>query len=113
MKIGIVGLGYVGLPLALQFARKGVDVTGLDIDSAKVEAIGQGRSYIKHIEGAAIAEQVQGGRFRASVDFGTVKQFDAVKEGVALFSGATILADGAPALIVDVASLLTSRNPHG
>ena len=58
MTIAIVGLGYVGLPLALQFARNGVTVVGLDIDQAKVSEVNAGRSYIKHIEGAAIAQQV-------------------------------------------------------
>ena len=52
--IAIVGLGYVGLPLSLQFARGGCQVLGLDIDPAKIEAINAGRSYIKHIEAAAI-----------------------------------------------------------
>lgn len=78
MKIGVVGLGYVGLPLSLQFARKGVEVVGLDIDATKVEAIGQGKSYIKHIESSAILEQVQNRRFRASTDFAQVRQLDAV-----------------------------------
>ena len=59
MKTAIIGLGYVGLPLSLQFARSGVMVLGLDIDPAKVDAINQGRSYIKHIESAAIAEAGQ------------------------------------------------------
>jgi len=49
MKIAIVGLGYVGLPLSLQFAHSGVDVTGLDIDPSKVERLHQGKSYIKHL----------------------------------------------------------------
>ena len=47
--IGVVGLGYVGLPLALRFAEVGYPVLGFDIDNAKVEALGQGRSYIEHI----------------------------------------------------------------
>ena len=50
MKIAIVGLGYVGLPLSLQFARSGATVLGLDVDRAKVDAVLAGRSYIKHIE---------------------------------------------------------------
>jgi UDP-N-acetyl-D-glucosamine dehydrogenase len=50
MKIAIVGLGYVGLPLSLQFTRSGVSVLGLDIDAAKVASLNQGRSYIKHID---------------------------------------------------------------
>lgn len=46
MKIAIVGLGYVGLPLSLQFARNGVEVIGLDIDPSKVEALNRGERYI-------------------------------------------------------------------
>lgn len=78
MNIGIVGQGYVGLPLALQFARAGVNVLGLDIDPKKVEAINAGRSYIKHIESSAIAEQIQAGRFAASTDFGRIQGLEAV-----------------------------------
>ena len=78
MKIAIVGLGYVGLPLSLQFARSGVEVLGLDIDPAKIEALNQGRSYIKHIESAAIAEPVKAGRFSASTDFSRLRETSAV-----------------------------------
>jgi len=76
--IAVVGLGYVGLPLSLQFARSGAHVLGLDIDSSKVEAIQQGRSYIKHIGSDAILEQVRAGRFTASTDFSRVKEVSAV-----------------------------------
>lgn len=76
--IAIVGLGYVGLPLSLQFARSGVTVVGLDIDAAKVEALNAGRSYIQHIPAAAIAEQVGAGRFTASTDFARVRDVRAV-----------------------------------
>jgi UDP-N-acetyl-D-glucosamine dehydrogenase len=76
--IAIVGLGYVGLPLSLQFARSGVSVLGLDIDRTKVEALNTGRSYIKHIESAAIAEQLQAKRFSASADFSRVRDVEAV-----------------------------------
>jgi UDP-N-acetyl-D-glucosamine dehydrogenase len=78
MKIAIVGLGYVGLPLSLQFARSGVNVLGLDIDPVKVNAITQGRSYIKHIEAAAIQAELGAGRFSASTDFSRVKEVEAV-----------------------------------
>ena len=78
MKIAIVGLGYVGLPLSLQFARSGVEVLGLDIDPVKIEAISQGRSYIKHIEAARIAEPVKAGRFSASTDFSRVRETSAI-----------------------------------
>jgi UDP-N-acetyl-D-glucosamine dehydrogenase len=78
MKIAIVGLGYVGLPLSLQFARSDTHVLGLDIDEAKVKSLLAGRSYIKHIESSAIAEAVKAGRFSASSDFSRVKEVEAV-----------------------------------
>src|ERR1035437_4749412 len=78
MNIAIVGLGYVGLPLSLQFARNGVNVIGLDIDPAKVAVINRGESYIKHIAPSLIMEQVSSGRFRASTDFSEIKQVKAV-----------------------------------
>src|SRR5439155_23474006 len=78
MKIAVVGLGYVGLPLCLQFARSGVDVLGLDIDAAKVEAINAGRSYIEHIGAEAIQKLVGEKRFAASTDFARVREGEAV-----------------------------------
>ena len=78
MKIAIVGLGYVGLPLSLQFARSGVQVLGLDIDQSKVESLNAGRSYIKHIESSSLTEHVQSGRFVASTDFSRVQEVEAV-----------------------------------
>lgn len=78
MQIAVIGLGYVGLPLSLQFARSGVTVLGLDVDSTKVEAINRGRSYIKHIEAAAIQEQRLANRLFASGDFKRVKEVQAV-----------------------------------
>ncbi|MES2692293.1 MAG: nucleotide sugar dehydrogenase [Verrucomicrobiota bacterium] len=74
----IVGLGYVGLPLSLQFARCGANVIGLDIDDTKVEALNHGRSYIKHISGEAIQSVVDAHRFVASADFSRVGEADAV-----------------------------------
>lgn len=76
--VAIVGLGYVGLPLSLQFARSGLNVLGLDIDQAKIDFIHSGKTYIKHIEGSAIAEQVTAKRFEASTDFSRVKEVEAV-----------------------------------
>jgi UDP-N-acetyl-D-glucosamine dehydrogenase len=77
-KIAIVGLGYVGLPLSLQFARSGVSVLGLDIDSKKTEALNAGESYIKHIEASAIQEARKADHFVASTDFSLVKDVDAI-----------------------------------
>jgi len=78
MKIAIVGLGYVGLPLSFQFARSGVSVLGLDIDTAKVDSLNQGRSYIKHLPDELIAEVIKGGAFSASSDFSRIREVEAV-----------------------------------
>jgi UDP-N-acetyl-D-glucosamine dehydrogenase len=76
--IAIVGLGYVGLPLLLQFARSGVTVLGLDVDSSKVDSLNQKRSYIKHIPSSDVAEMAGTGRFSASTDFGRISKVEAV-----------------------------------
>jgi len=78
MKIAVIGLGYVGLPLSMQFARSCTDVIGIDIDSQKIELLSNGQSYIKHIESQAIAELVGSGKLAVSTDFGLVKQAEAV-----------------------------------
>ncbi|HWA29280.1 MAG TPA: nucleotide sugar dehydrogenase [Lacunisphaera sp.] len=78
MKIAIVGQGYVGLPLSLQFARCGATVLGLDIDRTKVDALNAGRSYIKHIRNQDIEAQREGGKFEASTDFARIKEVSAV-----------------------------------
>lgn len=77
-RIAIVGQGYVGLPLALQFARAGLHVLGLDIDPKKVEALNRGQSYIQHIPSTAIAAERKGRRFEASTDFSLVRDVEAV-----------------------------------
>src|SRR5438132_5063247 len=78
MKIAVIGLGYVGLPLSLQFARSCVSVLGLDAGPKKVELLNNGQSYIKHIQSAEIAELVDVGKFYASTDFGQIKEVEAV-----------------------------------
>lgn len=78
MKIAVVGLGYVGLPLSMQFARSGATVLGIDVDSRKVQLLSNGQSYIKHIEPSAIAELVSSSKFSASTDFGRIKEVEAV-----------------------------------
>jgi UDP-N-acetyl-D-glucosamine dehydrogenase len=72
MNIAIIGLGYVGLPLCLQFARSGVRVLGLDIDAQKVAALNAGRSYIQHIAAAEIQKFVRAKKFSASADFAQI-----------------------------------------
>ncbi|MGH7994725.1 MAG: nucleotide sugar dehydrogenase [Opitutaceae bacterium] len=78
MNIAVIGQGYVGLPLSLQFARSGARVLGLDLDEKKVESLNRGASYIRHIESASIAEQIKAGRYSASADFRRIAEVDAV-----------------------------------
>jgi len=77
-RIGVIGLGYVGLPLAVEFSRAGFDVTGFDVDAAKVDALNAGRSYIGDVKAEDIAAQVMAGKLRATTDMSTLKQIDAV-----------------------------------
>ncbi len=75
--IGIVGLGYVGLPLALRFAKVGFPVLGFDVDGKKVRALNEGRSYIEHISSDAVAAARESG-FSATEDFGRASAADAL-----------------------------------
>lgn len=75
--IGIVGLGYVGLPLMLRYIEVGYKVIGFDIDQSKVNALSQGQSYIEHIHAASIQDAVKNG-FEATTDFKRVSEADAL-----------------------------------
>ncbi len=75
--VGIVGLGYVGLPLMIRYSSIGYKVVGLDIDSAKVAKLNSGQSYIEHIPATAIEEAITSG-FEATVDFKRAKECDAL-----------------------------------
>ena len=77
-KISVIGLGYVGLPLSLQFARSGVKVLGLDLELQKVELINSGKSYLKHFSSESITEQVNAGRFEATIDPSRLSEVEAV-----------------------------------
>src|SRR5476651_1444272 len=75
-RIGVIGLGYVGLPLAVEFARGGFDVTGFDVDASKVAEINAGRSYIPDVPQAELAEAVHAGRLRATTDMTQLATMD-------------------------------------
>src|SRR5690349_1458983 len=68
-RIGVIGLGYVGLPLAVQFAEAGFVVTPVDVDASKVESIRRAESYIPDIPSARLTPLVQSGRLQASTSF--------------------------------------------
>ena len=77
-KVGIIGLGYVGFPLAIAFSRAGFQVTGFDLDPAKVERLNRGESYIKHIPAEDIQEITQSGHFRPTTDFSQLAQMNCI-----------------------------------
>ena len=76
--VGIIGLGYVGLPLAVEFARQGLHVTGFDVDASKTEQINAGKSYIPDVPTADLAAVVAAGRLRATTDMSELGKMDAV-----------------------------------
>lgn len=76
--IGVVGLGYVGLPLILAYVRAGFHVIGFDIDSSKIEALDAGRSYIRHIPTEQVAAAHASGRLTATTNFSRVAEVDAI-----------------------------------
>jgi UDP-N-acetyl-D-glucosamine dehydrogenase len=78
MKTAIIGLGYVGLPLSIQFARSGVEVLGMDVDSEKIESLNSGKSYIHHISDESVGTLVAGGHFSATTDFSRVREVESV-----------------------------------
>jgi len=78
LKVGIIGCGYVGLPLALRFAEAGHKVTGFDTDAEKVRLLNAGKSYIEHIQQTKIQQYVNSRHFSATDDFSKLKQADAI-----------------------------------
>ncbi len=76
--IGVVGLGYVGLPLVLTFGRKEFRVIGFDVDAKKVSALKSGKSYIRHIPSQEISELVSAQRFEPTTDFEHISSCDAI-----------------------------------
>ena len=77
-RVGVVGLGYVGLPLLVEFGKGGFHATGIDLDSRKVAAIGRGESYIPDVPSKDLADLVAAGRLDATTDFGVVKDLDTI-----------------------------------
>ncbi len=77
-RVGVVGLGYVGLPLAVEFAKAGFAVTGVDLDKTKVERLNSGDSYVQDVPGAVLASLVAAGKLRATTDFAAVAGLDTI-----------------------------------
>jgi UDP-N-acetyl-D-glucosamine dehydrogenase len=81
-RVGVVGLGYVGLPLAVEFGKAGFDVTGVDLSAEKVDQINRGKSYIQDVPEAEVAGLVHAGRLRAATDFAVIGELDTVNIAV-------------------------------
>jgi len=77
-RVGVIGLGYVGLPLAVEMSREGFRVTGIDIDSGKVDVINAGRSHIKDVADESLAAAVMSGKLRATQSFTAVEALDTI-----------------------------------
>ncbi len=81
-KVGVVGLGYVGLPLAVEFAKAGFFVVGIDVLAQKVDAINRGESYIQDVSSDVLRPLVESGHIRATTDFAAVKDLDTINIAV-------------------------------
>jgi UDP-N-acetyl-D-glucosamine dehydrogenase len=77
-RVGVIGLGYVGLPLAAEFARRGFEAVGFEVDTAKADAINRGESYIADVSSSQVGELVEAKRLRATTDFSVLASCDAI-----------------------------------
>src|SRR5712692_6928742 len=76
--VGIVGLGYVGLPLAVEMARAGFTVTGIDVDAGKVSSLSEGRSYVEDVDQSLLASLVETKKLRGTIDFSAIAELDTI-----------------------------------
>jgi len=81
-RVGVVGLGYVGLPLAVEFARAGFHVTGIDVQETKVTTLNRGESYVQDVPTSVFKSHVESGKFTATTDFSVVKDLDTINIAV-------------------------------
>jgi UDP-N-acetyl-D-glucosamine dehydrogenase len=110
-KISVIGLGYVGLPLSLQFARSGISVLGFDLDQKKVGAINSGQTYLKHFPSECIAEQVDANRLEGTTDPSRLSEVEAI-----LICVPTPLDDHREpdlSFVLDTARMIAPHLPNG
>jgi len=77
-RVGVLGLGYVGLPLAVEFARAGFEVTGIDVQQVKVDQFNTGHSYIKDVPDSIFRPLVESGKLRATTDYSVIRELDTI-----------------------------------
>jgi len=81
-RVGVIGLGYVGLPLAIEFAKAGFSVTGIDVLDSKVDRLNRGDSYVQDVDSSVLGPLVESKRFRATTDFSAVRDLDTINIAV-------------------------------
>jgi len=81
-RVGVIGLGYVGLPLAMEFANAGFSVTGIDIQPSKVSQLNRGESYVQDVPTDTVRKWVSSGKFRATSDFSVISTLDTINIAV-------------------------------
>ena len=77
-RVGVLGLGYVGLPLALEFAQAGFEVVGIDVQDSKVDQFNRGQSYVKDVKDNVFKPLVESGKLRATTDFSVIRDLDTI-----------------------------------
>ena len=77
-RVGVIGLGYVGLPLAVEYAKQGFHVVGIDVQESKIEALNSGESYVKDVPTAEVQELVKSGKLSATTDFSVIRDLDTI-----------------------------------
>jgi UDP-N-acetyl-D-glucosamine dehydrogenase len=77
-RVGVVGMGYVGLPLAVEFAKAGYTVTGIDVQASKTDALNSGTSYIQDVPTSEVSELVRAGKLAATTDFSVIAELDTI-----------------------------------
>jgi len=77
-RVGVLGLGYVGLPLAVEFAHAGFEVTGIDVQQSKVDQFNRGHSYIKDVKDDVFGPLVESGKLRATTDYSVIRELDTI-----------------------------------
>src|SRR3984957_3786700 len=80
--VGIIGLGYVGLPLAMEFAKAGFPVTGIDIEPSKVAQLNRGESYVQDVAPDVLESMIDARKFRATTDFSVISELDTINIAV-------------------------------
>jgi UDP-N-acetyl-D-glucosamine dehydrogenase len=81
-RVGIIGLGYVGLPLAMEFAKAGFPVTGIDIEQSKVAQLNRGESYVQDVDPDVLGSMIDARKFRATADFSVISELDTINIAV-------------------------------